>query len=268
VRKGRVFIDWSQNSRHKTTVNVYSLRAQPTPTVSMPVTWQQIEKALKNKDVSPLIYSPEQAIRQVEEKGDIFSQVLTLMQHLPSVSRKTTQPKTPPARQISKSANTKLQTYHSKRDFAKTPEPAGKEKQAESIFVVQQHAARTLHYDLRIQIGGTLKSWAVPKGPPLSAGQRRLAVRTEDHPVEYKDFEGEIPKGQYGAGEVLIWDRGTFVHVPRNSKKQDMPIAQALELGTLEIVCHGNKLKGRYILTRLKRTDQNKEQWLLIKAKH
>ncbi|MBE0537529.1 MAG: non-homologous end-joining DNA ligase [Phycisphaerae bacterium] len=268
LRKGKVFIDWSQNSRHKTTVNVYSLRAQPKPTVSMPVTWQQIEKAYKKKDVSPLIYSPEQAVRQVEEKGDIFSQVLTLMQHLPSVSRKTTQPTTSPARPISESENENLKTYRSKRNFAGTPEPAGEETQAENIFVIQQHAARTLHYDLRIQIGGTLKSWAVPKGPPLSAGQRRLAVRTEDHPIEYKDFEGEIPKGQYGGGEVIIWDRGTFEHAPRKSKKKDMPVAQALEMGTLEILFHGNKIKGRYILTRLKKTDQNKEQWLLIKSKN
>jgi len=269
LRKGKVFIDWSQNSSHKTTVSVYSLRAGPTPTVSMPVTWPQIEKALADKDAEQLIFSPDQAVRQVEENGDIFADVLTLMQQLPSIAPKgRKQPTTLPVRQAPEHENADLEAYRTKRDFSRTPEPPGEKEEAENVFVIQKHAARSLHYDLRLQIAGTLKSWAVPKGPPLSTGQKHLAVRTEDHPLEYKDFEGEIPQGQYGAGEVVIWDKGTFENVSRDSKRRPISPAQALENGKIEIIFKGSRIKGRYILIRLKRNDTDKENWLLIKSKH
>ena len=143
------------------------------------------------------------------------------------------------------SQNPDLQKYRLKRDFTKTNEPAGSHGTAENVFVIQKHAARKLHYDLRLQIAGTLKSWAVPKGLSFTAGQKRLAVRTEDHPIEYKNFEGQIPKGQYGAGEVVIWDRGTFENVTQDSKKHHIRAAQAIENGKLEIIFNGQKLKGQ-----------------------
>ena len=103
-----------------------------------------------------------------------------------------------------------LNEYRRKRKFAKTPEPKGRAgKQAQNIFVIQRHAARNLHFDLRLEIDGVLKSWAVPKGPPTTPGEKKLAVHVEDHPMEYAKFEGEIPKGNYGAGQVSIWDHGT-----------------------------------------------------------
>src|SRR5687767_11951989 len=115
-----------------------------------------------------------------------------------------------------------LAAYRRKRDFARTPEPRGVRgrRRGDLIFVVHEHKARTLHYDLRLEHGGVLLSWAVPKGPPLEPGQRRLAIRTEDHPLEYASFEGRIPEGQYGGGGVAIWDRGTW--------RPEVPVPEAI----------------------------------------
>ncbi len=148
----------------------------------------------------------------------------------------------------------RLSEYASKRDFEQTPEPKGGEKKEEKlIFVIQEHHARRLHYDLRLESGGVLKSWAVPKGMPESAGERRLAVETEDHPFEYASFEGSIPVGQYGAGTVKIWDKGHYeTKIWENDK--------------IEFTLNGQRLKGRYILVRLKKAKDDKS-WLLLKGK-
>src|SRR5574342_216981 len=129
-----------------------------------------------------------------------------------------------------------LREYHAKRDFTRTREPRGASKRTKGdLFVVQKHAARRLHYDLRLELDGVLKSWAVTRGPSLVAGEKRLAVRTEDHPLDYGDFEGRIPEGEYGAGSVIVWDRGRW------STEGD-PHRQ-LAKGHLELDLHGRKLK-------------------------
>jgi bifunctional non-homologous end joining protein LigD len=146
-----------------------------------------------------------------------------------------------------------LSEYTSKRDFEKTPEPKGEEAKGEQpIFVVQEHHARRLHYDLRLEKDGVLKSWAVPKGVPEDTSMKHLAVETEDHPFEYASFEGSIPKGEYGAGTVKIWDKGTFE-------------TKLWESDKIEFTLHGQRLNGRYVLVRLKRAGE--KDWLLLKGK-
>jgi len=151
-----------------------------------------------------------------------------------------------------------LATYKKKRRFGKTPEPKGKKKKAgkEPIFVIQKHHARSLHFDLRLEMHGVLKSWAVPKGPPKKIGEKHLAILTEDHPLEYAKFEGEIPEGEYGAGKVKIWDSGTFENVKTDS------LSTCLKKGVLEFRLHGKRLKGTYALVHFK-----EKNWLLIKVK-
>lgn len=152
-----------------------------------------------------------------------------------------------------------LKEYVRKRNFSKTAEPKGGSARRSSAsghrFVIQKHAASRLHYDFRLEIGGTLKSWAVPKGVPYKKGDRRLAVHVEDHPVSYIDFEGTIPKGQYGGGTVMVWDRGTFEPLT------DTP-AKDLEKGKLHFVLRGEKLRGEWYLVQLRGGDE----WLLIKG--
>ncbi len=148
----------------------------------------------------------------------------------------------------------KLSEYASKRRFEQTPEPTGGEKkEGKLIFVIQEHHARRLHYDLRLENGGVLKSWAVPKGMPQSSSERRLAMQTEDHPYDYAAFEGAIPKGHYGAGTVKIWDKGTYEPKLWQDDK-------------IEFTLNGQTLKGRYILVRLKRAKED-NAWLLLKGK-
>jgi len=142
-----------------------------------------------------------------------------------------------------------LKEYKRKRNFATTKEPKGQVSRGDSSrFVVQKHQATRLHYDFRLELDGVLKSWAVPKGPPLEPKVRRLAVAVEDHPVDYLDFEGMIPKGEYGAGTVEIWDRGTFDLKERTDK-------------TISFVLHGKKLKGDYRLVNFRENN-----WLLFKS--
>lgn len=157
-----------------------------------------------------------------------------------------------------------LSTYQKKRNFKKTSEPSGgrsPKKSSKLIFVVQEHHARRLHYDFRLEYEGVLKSWAVPKGPSLNPKDKRLAVQTEDHPIEYAKFHGRIPEGEYGAGEVFIWDKGTW-----ESESEDP--GAALKKGELKFKLHGKKLNGSFVLVRTKfGKDQNKNNWLLIKHK-
>lgn len=151
-----------------------------------------------------------------------------------------------------------LQEYRRKRNFRKTPEPTGgKSSKKHPLFVVQEHWASHLHYDFRLEAFGTLKSWAVPKGPSTKIGDKRLAVEVEDHPISYAGFHGRIPEGQYGAGTVKIWDKGTWIP-PEN-------LRQSLKSGHLEFELKGHKLKGRWLLQRTRQTSGKKSQWLLIK---
>jgi len=158
-----------------------------------------------------------------------------------------------------------LKTYQEKRQFDKTPEPSGGEKTSsgQPIFVVQKHAARRLHYDFRLEVEGVLKSWAVPKGPSLNPQDKRLAVPTEDHPLEYADFEGVIPEGEYGAGTVMVWDFGTYRNITEK-KGKEVPMAEGLPHGHVKVWLEGKKLKGGFALTRFKKSPD--EAWLLVKA--
>jgi bifunctional non-homologous end joining protein LigD len=175
------------------------------------------------------------------------------------------------------SGSTPLERYWKKRDFAKTPEPAGEHgKPAAGAskggrFVVQRHRATRLHYDFRLEVDGVLPSWAIPKGPTLDSKIRRMAVHVEDHPLEYFDFEGVIPKGQYGAGDVIVWDWGTYVPEAETPDPK-----QAIEDGELKFELHGEKVKGRFTLVRTSRRpgsapttafEDDSEQWLLIKKR-
>ena len=154
-----------------------------------------------------------------------------------------------------------LAEYHRKRDFARTPEPAGHAAVPpgdKPRFVVQRHRARRLHYDLRFEIDGVLVSWAVPKGPTLDPKARRMAVHVEDHPIEYLDFEGVIPSGEYGGGDVIVWDIGTWE--PHGT---DDPAASVAG-GELHADMFGSKLRGRLVLIRRDGEGGDKEQWLLL----
>lgn len=157
-----------------------------------------------------------------------------------------------------------LAAYNKKRDFKKTSEPrSGKSRGGTHAFVVQRHHASRLHYDFRLEVNGTLKSWAVPKGPSLDPADKRLAMEVEDHPYDYKDFEGEIPPGNYGAGYVHIWDQGTYELLDDKGKDFDRQALQEWRSGSLKIILHGKKLKGEFALVKMKGKEEN--TWLLIK---
>lgn len=157
-----------------------------------------------------------------------------------------------------------LRVYRRKRDFAKTPEPRGRQrrKAREPRFVVQEHDATTRHWDVRLEAGGVLVSWAVPKGPSLNPSDKRMAMRTEDHPLEYADFEGTIPEGEYGAGPVIVWDRGTYRNLTEK-KGEKIPIEAAIRAGHATVWLEGEKLTGGFALTRIAKG--KRERWLLVK---
>jgi DNA ligase D-like protein (predicted 3'-phosphoesterase) len=152
-----------------------------------------------------------------------------------------------------------LKTYRAKRDLPRSREPKGGHRRSRKrpIFVIQKHAASSLHYDLRLEAGGVLRSWAVPKGPSTDPGEKRLAMPVEDHPLDYAGFEGVIPEGQYGAGTVLVWDTGSYWTLG------DEPIERALERGHAAVWLEGRKLHGGYALTRIGKG--KRERWLLVK---
>lgn len=159
-----------------------------------------------------------------------------------------------------------LKDYKAKRNFKKTPEPAGRQRSATDHlrFVVQRHDATRLHYDFRLELNGVLKSWAVPKGPSMNPADKRLAVHVEDHPVDYISFEGTIPEGNYGAGTVQVWDKGNYL--PINEKMEPISERQALlqlKKGELKFFLQGEKLNGGFVLVRLH--DDEEKNWLLIK---
>lgn len=152
-----------------------------------------------------------------------------------------------------------LKTYERKRNFSVTPEPKPrKAKPAKRLrYVIQKHAASSLHYDLRLEAGGVMKSWAVPKGPSLNPADKRLAVPTEDHPISYNKFEGTIPKGEYGAGSVIVWDRGWY------SNASDGSPERAIRGGAFKFELHGEKLEGKFSLRHV----GNGRNWILVKMK-
>jgi bifunctional non-homologous end joining protein LigD len=252
LRKGKVLIDWSQNTASKTTVSVYSLRGKrDEPFVSVPVTWQELERARKKKDREALFFTPDATLKRVQAKGDLFAPVLTLKQTLPDAFLELAPQ---PARGAA------LKRYAEKRDFTKTAEPAPtvprwSRQGSTRRFVIQKHAASHLHFDFRLEMDDTLKSWAVPKGLPYDTGVRRSAFQTEDHPIDYLEFEGTIPKGQYGGGTVMVWDIGTY----------DL-LGGSWEKGDLKVWLSGKKLKGEWHLFRIK-SEEDKPVWLVIKSK-
>lgn len=155
-----------------------------------------------------------------------------------------------------------LGSYRRKRNFRRTPEPqpARRGKPGRHLaFVVQKHRASHLHYDLRLELDGVLKSWAIPKGPSLDPKQKRLAIRVEDHPWAYRNFEGRIPQGSYGAGDVIVWDRGTYRCAEARGEEA---VRRQLRKGSLKFVLHGHKLRGGFALVRL----GTPRRWLLIKS--
>jgi len=161
----------------------------------------------------------------------------------------------------------RLTQYKSKRNFGKTPEPKPRifPKGDHLIFVIHKHAARTLHYDLRLELDGVLKSWAIPKGPSLNPSQKRLAIMVEDHPLDYKDFEGVIPEGNYGAGSVIIWDGGFYQHPSsKNRKENEKLLREGLRKGDMKFILEGEKLHGEFALVKTGRDDKS---WLLLKKK-
>ncbi len=270
LRKGKVFIDWSQNSDFKTTISVYSLRAKrETPYVSMPFSWDELERACQAEDASTLYLQPEQALQRMEKIGDLFEPVLKLKQKLPAKFEKmlanvepaeleeTTAEAKPRRRGV---GDRSLKAYQAKRDFRHTVEPlAGNAKRTRKrapLFVIQKHDASHLHYDFRLEMDGVLKSWAVPKGPPFIRAEKRLAMWVEDHPLDYARFEGIIAPGNYGAGTVMVWDIGTYELLDGNFHQ-----------GKLHLLLHGKKLKGEWILVRSRKSDDgDKVPWFLIKG--
>lgn len=161
-----------------------------------------------------------------------------------------------------------LKDYNAKRKFERTAEPEGKAKKNSKnklIFVIQRHAASSLHYDFRLEMDGVLKSWAIPKGPSLDPQDKRLAMMVEDHPYDYKDFEGTIAEGNYGAGQVEIWDSGTYEPLDDNQLPAEKEMLQQLRDGSLKFILKGKKLRGEFALVKMKNAENN--AWLLIKHK-
>lgn len=221
LRTGKVFLDWSQNSAAKTTIAPYSMRGREQPTVAAPRTWEEIE----GPDLRHLSF--EEVLARVERDGDLL-EGLDESAPLPD----------------------KLTTYRGMRDAGKTPEPVPRESPVtgnDNTFVIQEHHARRLHYDFRLERNGVLVSWAVPKNLPETTSVNHLAVHTEDHPLEYATFEGSIPKGEYGGGEVIVWDSGTYETEKFRDPGVDGESVDGKK-GEVIVTLHGSKIEGRYAL--------------------
>ncbi len=189
------------------------------------------------------------------------------MPRKPTASGKRTSSKkaSTPAKSAA-NAESQLAEYRRKRDFTRTAEPRGGSEASKQklAFVIQKHAASHLHYDLRLELDGVMKSWAVPKGPSLDPTVKRLAMQVEDHPIEYNSFEGTIPKGEYGGGTVMLWDRGTYSY----GGSDPDPIGglrRGYQKGDFKFVLQGKRLRGSWVLVRTRRDERGKAQWLLIK---
>ncbi|MEU7630940.1 ATP-dependent DNA ligase [Nocardia sp. NPDC049220] len=229
ARGGKIFLDWSQNNPAKTTIAPYSLRGRQQPNVAAPRTWKEIED---RKTLRHLRF--DEVLARYRSDGDLLAGLDPPL----AANNSATAESGPDA----------LAKYRSMRDPARTPEPIPAQRPepgADNRYVVQEHHARRLHWDVRLERDGVLVSWAVPKGPPTSSDQNRLAVHTEDHPLEYLDFHGAIPKGEYGAGEMTIWDSGTYY----TEKWRDDEVI---------VEFHGRRLNGRYALIQTKGN-----QWLM-----
>ncbi|MDT0609337.1 DNA polymerase ligase N-terminal domain-containing protein [Streptomyces lancefieldiae] len=164
-----------------------------------------------------------------------------------------------------------LRDYRGRRDFGRTGEPAGRGASPEGEephFVVQIHDASTLHFDFRLQVADVLKSWSVPKGPSADPSDKRLAVPTEDHPLEYEEFEGVIPAGEYGGGTVIVWDHGTYEQLSHDRRGRPVDFGESLARGHATFRLHGTKLRGEYALTRFRggKAGDDEEAWLLVKT--
>jgi bifunctional non-homologous end joining protein LigD len=223
TRAGKVFVDWSQNNASKTTIAPYSLRGRSEPTVAAPRTWQELE----DPKLRHLRF--DEVLQRVAKDGDLLAPL-----------------------DADLLTSDRLTKYRSMRDASKTPEPVPTSKPKrgkDNRFVIQEHHARRLHYDLRLERDGVLVSWAVPKNLPETPSVNHLAVHTEDHPLEYLTFEGTIPKGQYGAGKMIVWDTGTY----ETEKFRDNEVILTL---------HGRRISGRYALIQ---TDG--DQWLAHRMK-
>ena len=233
LRAGKVFVDWSQNSGSKTTIAPYSLRGREHPTVAAPRRWEELD----DPALGQLRY--EDVLTRVARDGD-------LLEALDGSAALATQA----------GSRDRLTKYRGMRDASKTPEPVPIAKPAtgqDNTFVIQEHHARRLHYDFRLERDGVLVSWAVPKNLPETTSVNHLAVHTEDHPLEYATFEGNIPKGEYGAGKVIIWDSGTY----DTEKFRDSG-----EKGEVIVTLHGSRISGRYALIQT-----SGDQWLAHRMK-
>ncbi|MER8009425.1 DNA polymerase ligase N-terminal domain-containing protein [Streptomyces sp. NPDC094149] len=164
----------------------------------------------------------------------------------------------------------RLREYRGKRDFRRSAEPEGRSASSdgEPRFVVQIHDASTMHFDFRLQVGDVLKSWSIPKGPSADPHDKRLAVPTEDHPLQYEEFEGVIPEGEYGGGTVIVWDHGTYQPLSHDREGRPVDFEESLEHGHARFRLKGAKLHGEYALTRFRggKDGDGKESWLLVKA--
>jgi bifunctional non-homologous end joining protein LigD len=278
LRVNKVFIDWSQNADHKTTVGAYSLRAKrERPFVSMPVEWDELRKACRRKKSDALYFSPDAALQRLDAIGDLFAPVLKLKQRLPEAFRgkdaalrrrrrdqtSDREAPLPPTATLagrrSAAPLPALRAYDATRHFERTTEPAPaaprrSRQGSRRRFVVQKHAASHLHYDFRLEMHDVLKSWAVPRNLPLKPGDVRSGFQTEDHPVDYLDFEGVIPEGEYGGGTVMVWDIGTYKVLDGNYWK-----------GVLSVFLTGKKLRGEWTLQRSDEAG-GKTKWLLTKT--
>jgi DNA ligase D-like protein (predicted polymerase)/DNA ligase D-like protein (predicted 3'-phosphoesterase) len=242
ARKGRVLIDIYRNRNSQSIISPYSIRGRVEAPVSMPLTWEQLENVHE-----PTEFNIHNVVDIVKSEGDAWEGIDAF-----AVELHTHRKSKPSAKKLPKSKKHKspeqLKDYGSKRDFSRTPEPTGYiEPGSGTAFVVHRHHASHVHYDLRLEEGGVLKSWAVPKGLPPHPGIKRLAVQTEDHPVEYLNFEGQIPKGQYGGGDMWIYAQGRY---EITKKKKD---------GGFYVRLNSKSVYGEYRLYKIKKD----KEWLM-----